>query len=319
MVVNNPIFNNPKLRKIIGPSSPARSRRTRRKKKTLKRQSAASSSADVPPPQLPAQSEEEEKMGETDEEGLPVLTFNSLPEEVQLHIFSFLSPVDVLSIVPATCRHWRDLTHDETLWKVLQEEHFGGPRRPDRSWHQDCVLALTRIKRRTQRYQTEMLLWGAKHGHTQFVGRMLREFNIDVNVRSHKSEASPLHLASAQGHYDTVELLLSFGADVNARTSYGRTPLERAARNGHAAVVQLLIFRGANVNSTTEGGETPLLIAAGNNHKKVVKILLCHDADVSAASAGFTAMRIATLQGYNDIVQLLKEHAQSHPTGFGVV
>jgi ankyrin repeat protein len=49
-----------------------------------------------------------------------------------------------------------------------------------------------------------MLLWGAKHGHTQFVRRMLREFNIDVNVRSHKSEASPLHLAAAQGHYDTV-------------------------------------------------------------------------------------------------------------------
>jgi ankyrin repeat protein len=49
-----------------------------------------------------------------------------------------------------------------------------------------------------------MLLWGAKHGHSQFVRRMLREFNIDVNVRSHKSEASPLHLAAAQGNYDTV-------------------------------------------------------------------------------------------------------------------
>jgi ankyrin repeat protein len=61
-------------------------------------------------------------------------------------------------------------------------------------------------RRQTQRYQTEMLLWGAKHGHTQFVRRMLREFNIDVNVRSHKSEASPLHLAAAQGHYDTVRI-----------------------------------------------------------------------------------------------------------------
>jgi ankyrin repeat protein len=76
--------------------------------------------------------------------------------------------------------------------------------------------------------------------------------------------------------------------------------------------------RGANVNSTTEGGETPLLMAAGNNHKKVVKILLHHDADVTAASAGFTALRIATLQGYTEIVQLLHKHAQQQQTGSSV-
>ena len=69
-----------------------------------------------------------------------------------------------------------------------------------------CVVWCVLERRQTQRYQTEMLLWGAKHGHTQFVRRMLREFNIDVNVRSHKSEASPLHLAAAQGHYDTVRI-----------------------------------------------------------------------------------------------------------------
>lgn len=342
-VVNNPVFNNPKLRKIIGPSSPARSRRSRsrsrgRRKNTPNRgDTIHPSSSHSPPPSPPPSSSSPSsslssspssssaslaltrvsgELASIAADATP-LSFNMLPEEVQLHVFSFLSPVDVLSIVPATCRHWRDLTQDETLWKVLQEEHFGGPRRSDRSWHQECILGLTRIKRQTQRYQTEMLLWGAKHGHTQFVRRMLREFNIDVNVRSHKSEASPLHLAAAQGHYDTIELLLSCGADVNARTSYGRTPLERAARYGHAAVVQLLLFRGASVNSTTEGGETPLLMAAGNNHKKVVKILLHHDADVTAASAGFTALRIATLQGYTEIVQLLHRHAQQTAGGGG--
>ncbi len=71
------------------------------------------------------------------------------------------------------------------------------------------------------------------------------------------------------------------------------------------------------MNSTTEGGETPLLMAAGNNHKKVVKILLRHDADVTAASAGFTALRIATLQGYTEIVQLLHQHAQQTAAGGG--
>jgi len=316
-VVNNPIFNNPKLKKIIGPSTPARQRRPRNRSRRRKQSIIHGSSSHVTPstisnsdvPSAFPESQLSVEARPSDAKSLePRLTFDSLPDELKLYIFGFLSPVDVLSVVPATCCHWKNLMQDETLWKVLHEEHFGGPRLSDRSWQQECVLALTRIKRQTQRYQTEMLMWGAKHGHTQFVHRMLREFNINANVRSHKSEASALHRAAAQGHYDMVELLLAHGADVNAKTSYGRTPLQQAARYGHAAVAQLLIFRGANVNAATEGGETPLLIAVGRNDLKLVKILLNNGADASAASAGFTAMRIATLQGNTEIVQLLQKH-----------
>ncbi len=144
-----------------------------------------------------------------------------------------------------------------------------------------------------------------------------------------------------------VKLLLDRNADVNARTNYGRTPLGRAARNGHTQIVQMLLFQyskiphqmllhsfsltisplsflvfsffsflistlsNANANAATEGGETPLLMAATGNHKKIVKLLLEHDADVNATSAGFTAMRIATLQGYTDIVTLLQQYGRT--------
>jgi hypothetical protein len=180
-VVNNPVFNNPKLRKIIGPSSPARSRRSRsRSRRRKNNNSLTRDNINHSPPSSTSSSPSSSTLLELtrvrsgdaspDSASLRQLSFNTLPEEVQLHVFSFLSPVDVLSVVPATCRHWkyaspppkmlylrradaavslflRNLTQDETLWKVLQEEHFGGVRRSDRSWHQECILALTRIKR----------------------------------------------------------------------------------------------------------------------------------------------------------------------------
>jgi hypothetical protein len=124
-VVNNPVFNNPKLRKIIGPSSPARTRRSRsrgRRKNTPSRGDTISPSS--PPPSPPPSSSPSSSLSSSPSSSASMaltrvsdelsasmdvthLTFNALPEEVQLHVFSFLSPVDVLSIVPATCRHWR--------------------------------------------------------------------------------------------------------------------------------------------------------------------------------------------------------------------
>jgi hypothetical protein len=237
------------------------------------------------------------------------MEFSELPEELQLQVFRFLTPGEILSKVMPVCRNWRKIASDESLWRFLHNNYFGGPRPQNRSWRQECMRGLARVKRHTRRYQADVLLWAAKHGHVEFARKLISTHSIDVNAaRSVKSDATPLHLACSQGHWAMVDLLIKNGADVNARTNYGRTPLERAARNGHADIVQLLLFRKANVNAATDGGETALLVAAGHCHKKVVKLLLENDANVNASSGGFTAMRIATLQGYSEIVALLQKY-----------
>ncbi len=53
-------------------------------------------------------------------------SFTSLPDEIKLHIFGRLSPIEVLNRVPLVCREWRNLALDEGLWHLMFCTHFGG-------------------------------------------------------------------------------------------------------------------------------------------------------------------------------------------------
>ncbi|KIC75230.1 hypothetical protein DB42_AK00300 [Neochlamydia sp. EPS4] len=52
-----------------------------------------------------------------------VTSIKQLPNELLLHIFSFLQAFDLLE-VELTCHQWKNLAHDETLWKDLYRKHF---------------------------------------------------------------------------------------------------------------------------------------------------------------------------------------------------
>jgi len=70
--------------------------------------------------------------------------------------------------------------------------------------------------------------------------------------------------------------------------------------------VQVLITAGADVNAKRGGGVTALMMAAQNGHTVVVKALLTAKADVSASAYGVTALALAEQHGHADIAQLLK-------------
>ena len=70
-----------------------------------------------------------------------------------------------------------------------------------------------------------------------------------------------LHIAARYGYKEIVELLISEGADVNAKDENSWTPLHFAARHGHKEVVELLIAKGADVNAKNNFEDTPLDVA----------------------------------------------------------
>ncbi|HEU5227290.1 MAG TPA: sigma-70 family RNA polymerase sigma factor [Ktedonobacteraceae bacterium] len=108
-----------------------------------------------------------------------------------------------------------------------------------------------------------------------------------------------LHEAAAYGHTALVDLLLAFGANINARTGNGITPLRMAVLYNHVDVVERLLAHGADAS-----GE--LCRAAMRDYREIVQLLLASNVEVNAQGrSGRTALHWAALKGYSELVQLL--------------
>jgi ankyrin repeat protein len=89
-----------------------------------------------------------------------------------------------------------------------------------------------------------------------------------------KLGARPLHAAVQNKHFEVVQWLLQYGADVNVITTTLISPLYVAAFNGNLQVVEWLLQRGAAVDQANSDGLTPLLVAAYNGRTDCVKRLV---------------------------------------------
>jgi RNA polymerase sigma-70 factor (ECF subfamily) len=100
----------------------------------------------------------------------------------------------------------------------------------------------------------------------------------------------------------------------------GGTPLLRAIERGDDAMVALLLERGADPRRacTCSGAETPLWTAVVHRRPTQAALLLGRGADPNAtAFAGTSALQVARMRGYSELVELLsafgaKEGASLH-------
>ena len=153
--------------------------------------------------------------------------------------------------------------------------------------------------------------------------KALLDGDANPNVKSADKENgwTALTIASAYGHYATVQTLLNGGADVNlARKGDDMTPLILAVSHSHfppvvhpgarhKEIVQALLEAGADVNAKDTYGETALLeaVVSWRSHD-FVKALLEAGADVNAMdNDDKTALMLADENGHSEIVELLKQ------------
>ena len=121
---------------------------------------------------------------------------------------------------------------------------------------------------------------------------------------------------AAQGNIELVKRHLDAGEDVNEKNKVGMTPLHYASMMGHKEVAGLLITNGADVNAKSQFqnfGETPLHHAAWGDYKEIVKLLITKGADVNAiiqsgSFKGMTPLDRAERQKQPELADLVRKH-----------
>ena len=164
------------------------------------------------------------------------------------------------------------------------------------------------------------LHYAASWGLHPVVESLIIERSQDVSSRDSTDNATPLHLASRNGHMKTAYILIKHGADLNAKDHNQETPLHVASQWGRGDIIQLLLDHGAKADLRDSGGWTPLHVASHEGHGKIVHLLFDHGADGNHPdNCGWTPLHLAAWEGHELIVRLLLDHGvnTNHPENGG--
>jgi ankyrin len=163
----------------------------------------------------------------------------------------------------------------------------------------------------------------------------LIEKGASVNARGARGQTALMWAVSEQ-HPGVVQVLLSHGADIQARSDVlsqmmaapphgkpeynrmipfgGETALVFAARVGDLASAKLLLAAGANVNDKDAWGVSAMVLAAHSGFTEMVAYLLDQGADANAIGPGFTALHEAIMRRDVTMVKALLDHGANPNT-----
>ena len=105
----------------------------------------------------------------------------------------------------------------------------------------------------------------------------------EVNTES-KYGSTILHWIADRCETDAANLLLSHGANINAKDNEGLTPLHYSVFN--YGMVKLLVDKGAEINTKDTEGVTPLMDAVGWGSYEIVNYLISKGADINVKDNG---------------------------------
>jgi ankyrin repeat protein len=152
--------------------------------------------------------------------------------------------------------------------------------------------------------------------HTEAVGALLdggADVDAIVGLCNPKNEdygKRVIHIAAAKGFASMLDLLLSSGANSNAKNMTGHAAIHIAAQNSHTNCIEVLARHKADLNAVNHFGETALHISALGGDVPSVKALVRNGADkeaVNRSKYSQTALHFAAAKGNAEMVACLLE------------
>lgn len=135
--------------------------------------------------------------------------------------------------------------------------------------------------------------------------KLLISKGADVNARDYLG-STPIYGAILWGSLDVVKLLLESGANPNVQDEFGSILLHEVVTDNYPEVVTLLLDYGADPNRVNAYGQTPLHEAAWNDCNEMIDILIAKGIDINIPDRnGDTPLHVAALNGYMELYDLL--------------
>lgn len=143
-----------------------------------------------------------------------------------------------------------------------------------------------------------------KNGHARIARLLLEE-----DTRTYRSlEANILQATAKNGRVPMIELLLSYGADINEQSRKYGNALQAAVVGKNIETIRYLLNNGADMHA--EGGiygcALHAAVSLARHSTNIVKLLLAHGADVSLKVMGVDAFEVAEKAGDDEILSMLR-------------
>jgi ankyrin repeat protein len=145
-----------------------------------------------------------------------------------------------------------------------------------------------------------------RHGSVE-IGRYLIEIGADIFAKAGKG-IIPLHLACQSGSLEVLNLLFDADKiDIEVKDELGRTPLMWSIFSNNQDTVQFLLSRGADIESGLSTGQTPLFFAVWiKDRSPLVSTLIQAGAKLDAVdSEGLQPIHRAAQKGSVEAVRML--------------
>jgi truncated hemoglobin YjbI len=104
------------------------------------------------------------------------------------------------------------------------------------------------------------------------VARVLLAARATVDVTSGPTRGTALHQAARRGHVSVAQVLLHYGATIDAHDAKGETSLRRAVNCRQIEIVRLLVQHGADPHAADRRGVTPLDVARTAEMKQALSV-----------------------------------------------
>ena len=160
------------------------------------------------------------------------------------------------------------------------------------------------------------LLLASELGDLEMV-HVLLEHGADIQMRDNLGQTAR-HLATRFGQESVVKALLNAGANIDIRDSgEGMTPLSISSLQGDVAITKLLVSNGADIEARSASGHTPFSFATSMESyvnvggDELIRYFADLGVDISPEdNAGITPLEWANsrnVPAYKEIAKILKD------------